>query len=304
MSIRIFSRSLSPLHLHRRAACAFVSGISTAVKNVTSERASKTLGAARRRQREDHAGTKTLSNEELAEYYETYDKRVSGFCEVGLGEMLSTLNSVQDDTGDIIEIGVFHGKSFLPLTFLRDGAERLIAIDCFGKQEHNLDQSGVGSYEMLTKHVKRAHGLEALPSWLTIISADSMTLSAVDITDNARIFSIDGSHTAEATFADLLLADECLGDDGVIILDDCFNCDWPGVVSGLSQYLSESDRDCSTSLVPFAIGFNKVFLSRKARHSKYLSAFESGGRKTATFFKSEVSVFKHGWIATFIANDG
>jgi hypothetical protein len=220
--------------------------------------------------------------------------------------MLTALNSVQDDTniaGDIVEIGVFQGKSFLPLTFLRrDGtAERLIAIDCFDAQEHNLDNSGVGSYDILTKHLKKAHGVSALPPWLTIISADSMTLSGADVTDNARIFSIDGSHTEQATFADILLADACVCDDGVIILDDCFNCDWPGVVSGLSRYLSKSGSD--SSFVPFAIGFNKVFLCRRGKHSKYFSAFERGGRKTATFFESEVSIFKHGWTATFIGND-
>ena len=69
-----------------------------------------------------------------------------------------------------------------------------------------------------------------------------------------RIFSVDGSHTAEATRVDLANAAACMVPGGVIILDDVFNPDWPGVAEGLHAYMAEP----SQPLAAFAVAFNKV----------------------------------------------
>jgi hypothetical protein len=42
----------------------------------------------------------------------------------------------------------------------------------------------------------------------------------------------------------------------VVVADDVFNQEWPGVATGTLRYMSQGG-----TLVPFAIGFNKVFFA-------------------------------------------
>jgi len=99
-----------------------------------------------------------------------------------------------------------------------------------------------------------------------------------------------------------------------VVVDDAFNPDWPGVMTGLFDYCS-----ARSDLVPFMLGFNKVVMCRPDMHAAYLehvSAAGGGGggagagegagprrRKTAEFMGHEVAVFPHGWIATFHGNE-
>lgn len=53
----------------------------------------------------------------------------------------------------------------------------------------------------------------------------------VDVID-VCMFSVDGFYTVECTFVDLRFVESCLYVYGVIILDDCFNFDWFGCISG------------------------------------------------------------------------
>ena len=144
--------------------------------------------------------------------------------------------------------------------------------------------------------------MDGLPSFIEIVQGNSVDLLPRDIVGDGwikvRIFSVDGSHTAEATLSDLRLAEACSHDHGVIILDYCFNPDWPGCISGLSQYLAHGGK-----FVPFCIGHNKVFLSTAEDSATYARAFAPAARKNAELFGHDCVVLKHGWIATFHAND-
>ena len=46
-----------------------------------------------------------------------------------------------------------------------------------------------------------------------------------------RIVSVDGGHTADIAAHDLAVADEALAEGGIIIIDDVFNEQWPGVAA-------------------------------------------------------------------------
>lgn len=56
----------------------------------------------------------------------------------------------------------------------------------------------------------------------------------------ARIFSIDGSHTAEATYKDLQTATRSLSVGGIIMIDDMFAAGWPGVSEGVFRFMMVS----------------------------------------------------------------
>ena len=144
-----------------------------------------------------------------------------------------------------------------------------------------------------------------------------------------RLFSIDGCHTAEATAADLRVASSVMHPEGVVVVDDAFNPDWPGASSpacsrwrrdALETIARRADGERRTDvttddwndvgLEPFLIGFGKVFLCRPAargacRPSASPSRNENrlGARKTADFMGRECAVFRHGWISTFHGNE-
>ena len=264
-------------------------------------------------------------------------KKTKGFFELGAIDVYGNLDAVQCDSfglastpTSMVEIGVYHGRSFLPLCALRNSSETLVAIDCFDQQEFNVDESGVGNYNKFVANIHRVCGaikeededfwdgaLDAsgeLPNWLRVLRGNSLAMSAKEIIQAARgnddddylrsvrMFSIDGSHTAEATLSDLKLAEACLHSHGCVILDDVFNTDWPGCISGLATYLT----DPTSTLAPFAIAYNKVILCAKDDEfvtSTYFSALAPQSRKTAELFGYPVRVHKHGWNATFYAND-
>ena len=70
------------------------------------------------------------------------------------------------------------------------------------------------------------------------------------------MFSIDGGHTAAITCNDLQVAEKCLVNGGIAILDHVLNPHWLGVVSGLADYVRTGG-----TLVPFAVSPNKVYLT-------------------------------------------
>ena len=106
-----------------------------------------------------------------------------------------------------------------------------------------------------------------------------------------RIISVDGGHTEECTLNDLCLAEAVAADHGIIILDDFFNALWPGVSTGTARYL----LDDKTTMRPFAISPNKVYLAREAFLHNYQSELrlsqENFYEKNSRMFGHEVMIF-------------
>jgi hypothetical protein len=161
--------------------------------------------------------------------------------------------------GDVAEIGVHHGRLFLLLANAITSSEAAHAIDVFGDQEKNLDQSGRGDREIFERNVRHF----APTANVNIIQQSSLDLDKTGFMDCAiRMFSIDGGHTAAITLNDLHIAEKCLVDGGIAILDDVLNPHWLGVVSGLSDYIRTGGK-----LVPFAVSPNKVYLTTDRGHA-------------------------------------
>jgi hypothetical protein len=64
---------------------------------------------------------------------------------------------------------------------------------------------------------------------------------------------------------DLRLAEATLGECGVIALDDFLRAEWPDVSTGYFEWLRERSRP----IVPFAIGFNKLYLCEERYRALY-----------------------------------
>ena len=209
----------------------------------------------------------------LLENYIKYGyQKVQGWLSGGAINLILSLDEAQnkfDINGHICEIGVHHGRLFILLYLLTQQDENALAIDVFEKQHLNVDKSGRGERHIFLKNLeyfaKDKHKLR-------IIEEDSTQLYPDDIKNyvggEVRLFSIDGGHTASITRQDLTTASNSICEGGIIILDDYFNSNWPGVSEGTNQFmLHDNERE----IVPFVIGGNKVFLTTRGHADKYIA---------------------------------
>lgn len=177
--------------------------------------------------------------------------------------------------GPVGEIGIHHGQLFILLHLLTAKGERSGAWDLFEFQNENIDGSGKGDREIFLEHL-RQHGCDA--ERVSVVTANSMNLDSSQVRSTlgggARLFSVDGGHTAEITFHDLHIVSGALGGGGVLILDDFFNDQWPGVADGTMRFLLQHPGKLS----PIAIGGNKLlFAGSKEFAQKYIQALSQSG---------------------------
>jgi len=180
-------------------------------------------------------------------------------------------------SGGGAEIGVHHGKLLILLYLLGAENEAAVAIDLFSRQDLNVDRSGAGDLERFKRNLQR----HADTSRLVIHEGDSTQLTAGQLLElgrgHFRLISIDGGHTAEITAHDLATAEGALAQGGIIILDDCFNEEWPGVSEGVHRYFSEL-----RNIVPFGVGANKTFFCHAAFAEQYAGVLTKMDLKAAT----------------------
>ncbi|MEM6972177.1 MAG: class I SAM-dependent methyltransferase [Pseudomonadota bacterium] len=174
------------------------------------------------------------------------------------------LEAQEKDGLGVVEIGVHHGKSFVPLALSND-AQRCYAVDVFDRQDQNTDRSGKGDLAKFSESLMRV-GID--PADIVIDKRRSDQVAPADILDSVgpvRFFHIDGGHHAEAVQDDLALADATLHESGVVAVDDAFRPDWPEVDRGMFAALADDALD----LHAFAFGHNKLYLCRKAWLTRY-----------------------------------
>lgn len=228
--------------------------------------------------------------------YRHFGRRlVGGWLAPEVLEVLAVLNDAQAADGvegSVAEIGVHHGKLMIALDLLRNDGETSVAIDLFDDQERNVDKSGKGDLAVLRKNMARWSQVDSL----AVHAGDSTKLATETLADLAkgkiRLFSVDGGHDGPVVASDLRLAETVLVPGGIVVADDVFHQEWPGVMTGLIRYLNEDPK-----LVPFAIGFNKVFLTTPEFVERYQRAVGAAfsdryltSVKESEFFGNHVSV--------------
>ena len=163
-------------------------------------------------------------------------------------------NIVNVNSFDSLEIGVYHGKFLIGIENLTPYNSRCIAIDCFSQQEANIDLAGYGNLEKFAHNYKK---FSLNPKRVMPVEIDSLKIDPHALGKRKfGIISIDACHTEKHTKNDLSIAEVLVMDDGVVILDDISNEDWMGVVSGAYNFFTTASKG---HLVPFAVGFNKLF---------------------------------------------
>ena len=216
----------------------------------------------------------------LSRYLKHGHKFVSGWLFPAAPKLMVALAKAQEEwgiKGNVLEIGVHHGKLFILLSLFTTEGEKAVAVDLFDDQARNIDASGHGDLEKFEKNVKQHSDYNRV----VIHAGDSTELSSSTLIELGggpfRFISVDGGHTPEITAHDLATAEGALAPGGVIILDDCFNEFWPGVSDGVHDYFSNTKR----TIVPFATGGNKTFFSAPEFAARYIEVIRPVPTKTA-----------------------
>lgn len=227
----------------------------------------------------------------------TYLKRhykVDGWLDQYSAKWIADLSRVQCEnglSGSVGEIGIHMGRLFILLRLTAAAYEQCFAIDVFGGQHLNTDQSGCGDREIFLRNVQRWCGVN---DDIIIIERSSLEVKPDELLaqcGRARLVSVDGGHTEECTINDLKLIEAILEERGVVILDDFYNQAWPAVAAGAAKYFFESN----TKLRPFAVTPNKMFLAAPSTHHFYRVHMRKIHNyrydKTVHMFGSDVDLF-------------
>lgn len=221
---------------------------------------------------------------------------VTGWFDAESAEVIAELllHQVRSGTvGDVAEIGVHHGKSFLLLANGLDDGQRAVALDVFDDQHLNVDESGHGDRAVFEANV----AAWADPASVSVVQASSTDLAPEEASSTfgeVRLFSVDGGHTAAITAHDLRLAEAVLVADGIVVLDDILNPHWLGVLTGLRDYLGGGG-----SLRPFAMSSNKLYLAAEAAAPGYAAHLRDTmadllGKRDVEFLDAAIDVYGMG----------
>jgi hypothetical protein len=162
-------------------------------------------------------------------------------------------------SGDLFEIGAHHGLSAVMLGRMAAAGERVGVCDLFDSQDQNLSISGQGDRAIFVKSMKTvAPGVET-----TIFEKLSGDLTADEIGGPYRFFHVDGGHLAEEALQDMRLGAQVLDARGVIVVDDPWRIEWPGVTEAILEFLSAG------AFEPIVLGFNKLVLAPAEAREMY-----------------------------------
>ena len=225
-----------------------------------------------------------LKNPKLKQYLDNGFWRVEGYCMVDVFRAIDLIDSSgRNNQGGVMEIGVHHGKFYMMLNAVTQSHDQSYAVDVFENQELNIDQSGRGSKELFIGNLVN---VDVHQGTNTLVIQGDSTDTKLDLINKIgagtlRYISIDGGHTPEHTINDLKLANQLICNEGVVILDDIMHHCWLGVIEGAVKFLQGSP-----TLVPFAIGNNKLYMCKLSYHEFYHNLFLNSGfaRKTQKFF--------------------
>jgi len=137
----------------------------------------------------------------------------------------------QEKPGDLLELGVYMGKSaILTARYLRDG-ESFTVCDLFGGEAPDGANRAETSksYASLTRQAFERNFLSFHDSLPRVIEGPTSVLSGEVAPGTCRFVHIDASHLYEHVYGDIGAAQEILLPDGIVVLDDFRSEHTPGV---------------------------------------------------------------------------
>lgn len=169
---------------------------------------------------------------------------------------IDQLQKVEALTGDILEIGVYQGKSAVLLGYFLRPHEELMVCDTFDSeaiQEHNLteNQKYYANVQRQTFEKNFAQFHIRPPRIFACSSTD--LIQHLPSSNKFRFIHIDGSHLYDVVREDIKLSRQLLQDKGVVVFDDYRSPHTPGVSAALW------DAVLHETLHPFCLSPSKMY---------------------------------------------
>jgi len=252
--------------------------------------------------------------QKLEHYLAEGSRHVDGYLQSGSASIIWSIFDIQDEleiSGNLAEIGVYHGKLFILLCHALRTDERAFAVDPFDTlpkiQGINTEEDRRRFSPGNLQSNLASNGIDQ--ELVEIIVADSQTLRSDDLLQefgapNIRIFSVDGDHSRNGVRHDLNLAAATLSNGGVILADDLFNPICPALTEGIIDFFNE-DNDGRLEPVaiicangPLKTGAPKLIISSADYATRYKAYLQLLNR-TNYFHEDEFLGFDHVLIFDF-----
>ncbi len=155
--------------------------------------------------------------------------------------------------GNMVELGVWHGKSLIHSLAHCQPGEHHLAIDAEERPGLKATLGSLADNDRLVFRRSRscADGLDAL------------------VPGPYRWIHVDAGHDHKSVWDDLTTWAPKLADAGILVLDDFFNFRWAEVSDALFKYLYASKHN----LAPLCMGWNKAYFTTKAWHKTLYGDF-------------------------------
>lgn len=170
------------------------------------------------------------------------------------------LNS-QSETGDLVELGAYMGKSAVIIDNNLRAGERFVVVDLFGSDQglaHAVDAASNkaeldASYKSLTRDQFEQNYLALQPELPVVVQDYSARVVDHVAPHAARFVHIDASHLYDEVRKDVEAARTILQPDGVIAFDDFRSAHTPGVSAAVWEAV------VNDGLKAFAVTDHKLY---------------------------------------------
>lgn len=165
------------------------------------------------------------------------------------------IESQNEISGDVCELGVAFGKSALGLSWLKKDSENLYLYDFFIGDDisEEIAQSNLEKYGNINNTEFRVTDLYKLQK------------SEIHFENKLRFLHIDASHEHSAVLHDINNFADYVLPNGVICLDDWNDTSFPGINTAASEFILTNKSKWKI----FAIGMNKAYLCQEEYFDYY-----------------------------------
>lgn len=205
---------------------------------------------------------------------------------IAIWDSLLCAQMAQYVEGDLLEIGVFKGRSASILCQHKRPTEELWLVD--------FSDFILEAQQNLAK--LQSPGVRFMRCKSSALWQDP---AVVTKSRNFRWIHIDGEHTGHAVANDLNLATSLLCDKGIICVDDFFNPAYPQITAATFMWMANRPFEIELILC----GHNKAYFARPTYAYRYLSWIRSAfavelkarGVGNQTLFKTSPTGDYNGW---------
>ncbi len=194
--------------------------------------------------------------EYLGHYKQVIDKEVEGwFYPKDLILLYGILVELQTpDMGDVCEIGVAFGKSAIALSQFRLNS-KLYLYDIFSEDARKIAEANIQKFGNVDNIV-----------W-NLQDTTQLNYDDLKFDRSLRLLHIDGCHEHSAVLSDLQLFSPVMADNGVIVVDDYNDQEYPGVKSAVIEFCLSKANYKNWKII--AIGDNKAYIVQKKFQEHY-----------------------------------